>query len=80
MFPSLSYTNMPISIVLVLVHCLPTNYGNHVVLYSTIVPNIVCISLFISELHKYASSHCALLWYGKGIVYRQIIKTVVSNH
>ena len=29
--PSLSYMNMPISIVLVLVHCVPTNYGNHVV-------------------------------------------------
>ena len=46
---------------------------------STIVPNIVCISLFISELQEYASSHCSLLRYGKGIVYQQIIKTVVSN-
>ena len=71
---------MPITIVLVFVHCLPTNYENHVVRFSTIVPSIVCISLFISELQEHTSSHCSLLWYRKGIVYQQIIKTVVSNH
>ena len=73
---------MPISIVLVLVHCLPTNYGNHVVRFLIFYycPNIVCIGLFISELQERASSHCSLLWYEKGIVYQQMIKTVVSNH
>ena len=63
---------------------LPTNYGNCVVrflpFYCCTVPNIVCISISISELQEHASSHCSLLWYGKGIVYQQIIKTLVSTH
>ena len=46
--------------------------------------NIVYISLSIrlSELHERASPYvyCSLLWYEKGIVYQQIITTVVSNH
>ena len=41
--------------------------------------NIVCISLSISELQEHASSHCSLLWHGKGIVYQQIIKLLVST-
>ena len=36
------------------------------------VPNIVYISLSISELQKHPPSHCSLLWYTKVIVYQQI--------
>ena len=39
--------------------------------HSTAVPNIVYISLFLSELEERVSSHCSLLWYTKGIVYQQ---------
>ena len=72
---------MPICIVLVLVqNCIVYQKIMGIVLLNfTIIPYIVCISLFISELQEYASSHCSLLWYGKGIVYQQIIKTMVSN-
>ena len=39
--------------------------------HSTAVPNIVYISLFLSELEECTTSHCSLLWYTKGIVYQQ---------
>ena len=42
------------------------------------MPNIVYISLSISELQEHASSHCSLLWYTKGIDYQQ--NRLVLNH
>ena len=83
-FPSLSYTNMPISIVLALIRkCIiyPTNYGNLVRFLTWCCTKYsVCISVSIIELLEHASFHCSLLWYRTGIVYQQIIKTIVSNH
>ena len=72
MFSSLSYTKMLISIALVLVHCLPTNYGNHVVrflIFYYCTKYCLYQSFHYSELQEHASSHCSLLRYGKGIVY-----------
>ena len=86
MVPTLSYTNVSISIVLVLVHkCIVyqqivefccevlTFYCcNKYCLYQSFhVTNIVYISLSISELREHVPSYCSLLWYTKSIVYQQ---------
>ena len=74
MVPTLSYTNVSSSIVLVLVH--------KCIVYQHIIVEICCevltfyccnkyCSLSISELQEHASSHCSLLWYTKGTVYQQ---------
>ena len=74
MVPTLSYTNMSISIVFAL------GQKNALIVYQQIV-EICCevmtfycctkYSLSISELQEHASSHCSLLWYTKGIGYQQ---------
>ena len=77
MVPTLSYTNVSISIVLVLVHkCIV--YQQIVEIWCEVLTfyccnkiNIVYISFSISELQEHGSSHCCLLWYTKGIVYQQ---------
>ena len=72
MVPTLSYMNVSISIVLVLVH--------KYIVYQQIVETCCEVltfyccnkySLSISELQEHASSHCTLLWYTKRIVYQQ---------
>ena len=79
MVPTLSYMNMSISIVLVLVRkCIVYQQTVEIccevlTLHCCTQINIVYISLSISELREHASSHCSLLWYTKSIVNQQRI-------
>ena len=45
----------------------------------TAIPNIVYISLSISELQEHVSSHCSLLWYTKGIYQQNYHKIGVES-
>ena len=62
--------------------CLATNYENVICyiqgLHFIAQPSFAYVSLSISELHEHAYYHCPLLWCEKGIVYQQVIGTLVS--
>ena len=69
MVRTLSYTNVSISIVLVLIQkCI---VYQHMGICCKISTFYCCISIFLSELEERASSHCSVLWYTKAIVYQQ---------
>ena len=70
MVRTLNYTNVFISIVLVLVQkCIV--YQQIVGICCKISTFYCCTKYCLSELEERVSSHCSLLWYTKGIVYQQ---------
>ena len=82
-FPSLSYTNMHILNIMVVVQMCSNKVWEFSLLqglHSIALPSFVRISLSISELHQCAYSHCSFLWCEKCIVYQQVIRILVSYH
>ena len=63
-------------------YCLPTSYQNVgvVSVIPTCLQSFMHPSILVRELHKHAYSHCCLLWCEKGIVYKQVIRMLVSYH